>query len=64
VSVDEMSLMWKGCMLRKVYIPSKCARFGINLFELCEDKSGYVWNLIIYFGQDTVFRESLKMAQK
>jgi hypothetical protein len=52
--------MWKGCLLWKVYMPSKRARFVIKLFELCEAKSGYVWNLIIYFGQGTVFNESLK----
>jgi hypothetical protein len=27
---------------------------------LCEAKSGYVWNFIIYTGQDTVFDEFLK----
>jgi hypothetical protein len=27
---------------------------------LCEAKSGYVWNFVIYIGQDTVFNESLK----
>jgi DNA-directed RNA polymerase subunit RPC12/RpoP len=56
VSVDESLMMWK------VYIPSKCARCGIKSFELCEAKSGYVWNFMIYTGQDTAFDESLKMS--
>jgi hypothetical protein len=41
-------------------ISSKCARFCIKSFELCEAKCGHVWNFIIYIGQDTVFDESLK----
>jgi hypothetical protein len=41
-------------------IPSKRARFGIKSFELCEAKSGYVWNFIIYTGQDIVFDEALE----
>jgi hypothetical protein len=42
VSVDEWLLMWKGSLSWKVYIPSKCAKFGIKSFELCEAKSGEV----------------------
>jgi hypothetical protein len=34
VSVDESLMMLKGRLSWKVYIPSKCARFGIKLFEL------------------------------
>jgi hypothetical protein len=60
VSVDESLMMWKGHLLWKVHIPSKCARFGIKSFELCEAISGYIWNFIVYTGQDTVFDESLK----
>jgi hypothetical protein len=54
VPVDESLMTWK------VYIPSKRSRFGTKSFELCEAKSGYVWNFIIYTVQDTVFDESLK----
>jgi hypothetical protein len=49
MSVDESLMMWK------VYIPLKCARVGIKSFALCEAKSDYVWNFIIYTGQDTIF---------
>jgi hypothetical protein len=60
VSVDKSLMMWKEHLSWKVYIPSKRARFGIKSFKLCEAKSGYVWNFIIYTGQATVFEESLK----
>jgi hypothetical protein len=50
MSVDESLMMWKGHFSWKVYIPSKCARFGIKSFELCEAKADYIWNIIIYIG--------------
>jgi hypothetical protein len=40
----------EGTFVVKVYIPSKRARFGIKSFELCEAKSVYVRNYIIYTG--------------
>jgi hypothetical protein len=58
VSIDESMMMWKGHLSWKVYITSKRTKFGIKSFELCEAKSGYVWNFIIYTGQDTVFTVS------
>jgi ABC-type uncharacterized transport system YnjBCD ATPase subunit len=44
----------------KVYIPSKCGRFGIKSFALCEAKHDYVWNLILYVKQDTTFDDTPK----
>jgi hypothetical protein len=55
VSIDESLMIWKGRLSWKVYIRSKHDRFGIKLFQLCEAKSGYVWNFIAYIGQDTIF---------
>jgi hypothetical protein len=62
VSVDESLIMWKGHLSWTLYFPSKRAGFGIKSFELCEAKSGYVWNFIIYTGQDTAFNQLLKMS--
>jgi hypothetical protein len=56
VSADETLMMWKA------YIPSKRARFRIKTFELCEAKSCYIWNSVIYIGQDTLLNKSLKMS--
>jgi hypothetical protein len=53
VSVDESLMTWKGRLSGKLYIPLKQAKYGIKSFELCEAKSGYVWNFIIYVEQDT-----------
>jgi hypothetical protein len=62
VSVDKSLIMWKGRLLWKVYIPSERARFGVKSFELYGARPCYVWNFIIYTGQDTIFEESLKMS--
>ena len=35
-SIDEELLLWKGKHAFKQYIPLKRARFGIELFSLCE----------------------------
>jgi hypothetical protein len=60
MSVYVSLMMWKGCLSWKVYISSKCTRVGIKSFKLCSAKSSYVWNFIIYIGQDAIFDESLK----
>lgn len=53
VSVDESLLLWKGRLSWKMYIPKKRARFGMESYRLCEAKTGYVWNILIYTGKDT-----------
>ncbi|KFM61174.1 PiggyBac transposable element-derived protein 4, partial [Stegodyphus mimosarum] len=40
------------------YSPLKKARFGIKSFLLCESKSGYMWDAIIYSGMGTNFDNS------
>lgn len=55
ISVDESLIAHKGRLGWKQYIPSKRARFGIKLFQLCESESGYIWNSCIYTGKGTVF---------
>ena len=33
---------------------TKRAHFGIKSFEMYEAESGYVWDLIVYVGKETV----------
>ncbi|GBO33938.1 PiggyBac transposable element-derived protein 4, partial [Araneus ventricosus] len=54
ISVDESLIAYKD-RLAFQYIPSKRARFGLKLFQLCESESGYIWNSCIYTGKGTVF---------
>ncbi|RLU25290.1 hypothetical protein DMN91_003383 [Ooceraea biroi] len=51
--IDESLLLYKGRLSFKQYIPSKRNRFGIKSFILCDCKSGYVLNFIVYAGSDS-----------
>ena len=51
VAIDESLLLWKGQLIFKQYIPLKRARFGIKLFNVCED-SGYTYKFHIYTGKE------------
>lgn len=67
IAVDESLIPYKGRLGYKQYIPTKRARFGIKLFELCESQSGYIWNMLIYTGKDTPFQndyENFGMATR
>ena len=49
--IDESLLLYKGRLFFKQYIPSKRSRFGIKSFVICDCKTGYVLDFIIYFGK-------------
>lgn len=53
VTVDESLMLWKGRLGWKQFIRTKRARFGIKSFDLCECKTGYVYNSSIYTGKGT-----------
>ncbi|XP_065892156.1 piggyBac transposable element-derived protein 4-like [Dysidea avara] len=48
--IDESLLLWKGRLLFKQYIPKKRNRFGIKLFVLCDCKTRYILDFIVYTG--------------
>ena len=54
ISIDESLLLWKGRLGWKQYIPKKRSRFGIKTYELCDSKTGYLWNFIVYTGKSVV----------
>jgi hypothetical protein len=51
--IDKSLLLYKGRLSFKQYIPSKQNRFGIKSFVLCDCKTGYVLNFIVYIGNDS-----------
>lgn len=51
--IDESLLLYKGRLSFKQYIPSKRSRFGIKSFLLCDCKTGYIQDIIIYCGAST-----------
>jgi len=50
LTIDEAICPFRGRIFFRVYIKGKPHKYGIKMFELCEAKSGYVYNLDIYTG--------------
>ena len=55
VSIDEMVIGWKGRFKYKMYNPQKPSKYHVKTFGLCDSSTGYVVNLLIYFGKDTSY---------
>lgn len=55
ICIDE-SLLWKGRLLFKQYIPLKRHRFGIKLFELVDSTTNFLIDFIVYTGKDTDYK--------
>uniref|UniRef100_A0AAY5K4P2 PiggyBac transposable element-derived protein domain-containing protein n=1 Tax=Esox lucius TaxID=8010 RepID=A0AAY5K4P2_ESOLU len=51
--IDESLMLWKGRLSFRQYIPSKRHRFGVKFFLLCDVKTGFVQDIIIYTGSTT-----------
>ena len=60
VSIDEALLLWKGRLSWKQFIRTKQTRFGIKTFVLADASTGYVWNSVIYTGDDTRINPDLE----
>ncbi|XP_046400817.1 piggyBac transposable element-derived protein 4-like [Ischnura elegans] len=46
--INESRQLFNGRLSFKQYIPSKSSRFGIKTFVLCDCKTGYVLDFIVY----------------
>ena len=53
VTIDESLMLYESRLSWIQYIPLKRVRFGIKFYLLCESKSGYVCDMIIYTGKGT-----------
>ncbi|KAL4113798.1 hypothetical protein QTP88_017371 [Uroleucon formosanum] len=64
ICVDESIVEWKGRLKFKQYIPSKRHHFGNKLFVLCDCKTGFVLDFLVYTGNDQHihFNESLQQS--
>jgi hypothetical protein len=52
--------VWKGRLSIKQYLPLKTSKFGIQTFELCESRIGYLWRFLVCTGKkNTVLQSSL-----
>lgn len=56
--IDESLMLYKGRLSFKQYIPSKRNRFGIKSYMLCDCKTGYVQDIIVYCGRSTTIESA------
>ncbi|CAG5136607.1 unnamed protein product [Candidula unifasciata] len=59
LSVDEMVIGFKGRFHAKQYNAAKPHKYHIKTFGLCDSITGYVYNLLIYFGAKTAYNPEL-----
>ena len=64
VSVDEAMIPFKGRLAIKVRMPDKPVKFGVKVFVLCDAKSRYCKNVVIYAGKDDRAAGNLGKAGK
>ena len=53
LSLDEAMVLWKGMLSFKQFIRNKHTRFGIKVFQLCED-TGYTCKFEVYTGSGMI----------
>ena len=51
VTIDEMLIAFRGRCSFRMYIPSKPAKYGIKVFNLCNARTAYTSNLEVYLGE-------------
>ena len=51
--IDESLCLWRGNIGIRQYIPSKRHRYGLKTFVMCDCKTGYVQDVMIYMGGKT-----------
>ena len=59
VSIDEMVIGYKGTWKSKQYNAAKPKKYHIKTFGLCDSVTGYVYNVLMYFGKDTSYNPDL-----
>ena len=54
VSADEAMIAFRGRVAFRQYIKGKPQPWGIKAYVLSENRSGYMYNLVIYYGKETL----------
>ena len=60
--IDESLVLWRGKLSFQMYIPSKRHRFGLKIFVLCDCKTGFVVDILLYTGSDTEYEEDKELG--
>lgn len=59
LAIDEMVIGYKGTWANKQYNASKPSKYHIKTFGLCDSITGYVYNILTYFGKNTSYNPAL-----
>ena len=59
LSLDEMVIGYKGRFQHKQFNAAKPDKYHVKTFGLCDSATGYVTNLLIYFGAQTAYSPQL-----
>ena len=54
VSADEAMIAFRGRVAFRQYVKGKPQPWGIKAYVLSESRSGYIYNLVIYYGKETL----------
>ena len=54
LSVDETMVGFRRRFGAKQYIPTKPSKYGIKAFILADSKNGYILDILVYTGADTL----------
>ena len=54
LSVDETMVGFRGRFGAKQYMPSKPTKYGIKAFTMADSEHGYMLNVLVYTGKDTL----------
>ena len=54
LAVDETILRFRGRFVGKQYMPKKPVKWGIKSFTLADSSNGYVLNILLYTGAETL----------
>ena len=63
VSVDETMIGFRGRFGPKQYMPKKPTKYGIKAFTMADAAYGYMLNILVYTGADTLENARMEYAQ-
>ena len=61
--VDETMLRFRGRFSGKQYMPKKPVKWGIKAFSLADSSNGYLFNILLYTGAETLDEASQQFSE-
>ena len=63
LALDETMVGFRGRFVAKQYIQNKPTKWGIKCFTLADSSNGYVLNILVYTGKDTLQTTNSELPQ-